>query len=64
VIKGTDHYFIIFNEGRNEVSSSLIFSENGNRQILNPFTSEAIGLSESEIFSFRPYELKIVRVYK
>jgi hypothetical protein len=64
VIKGTDHFFIIFNEGRNEVSTSLIISENGNRQLLNPYTSEAVGLSRSEIVSFRPYELKIVRVYK
>jgi hypothetical protein len=64
VIKGSDNYFIIFNEGRNEVSSTLILSENGNRQLLNPYTSEAVGLGKSEIVSFKPYELKIVRVYK
>lgn len=64
VIKGSDNYFIIFNEGRNEVSSTLILSENGNRQLLNPCTSEAVGLGKSEIVSFKPFELKIVRVYR
>jgi hypothetical protein len=64
VIKGTDNYYIVFNEGRDEVSSRLLLSAKGNCQLLNPYTTEAIGLSKSEVVSFRPYELKIVRVYR
>lgn len=64
VIKGSDHYYIIFNEGKNEVSSVINLSENGNRQLIDPCTAEAVGIGKSEIVSFKPFELKILRVYR
>jgi hypothetical protein len=34
----------------------------GNRQFLNPYTAEAINAANDEDVTFKPYELKIIRV--
>jgi len=62
VVKGTDHYYIIFNEEEGEVTTKLKLQVTGNRQWLNPFTAESIDVSEEEIVHFKPHELKILRV--
>ena len=62
VEKGGDHYYFIFNEEDGQVSVKLKLSAPGNRQWLNPYTAEA-GLSRvDEIVTFKPHELKILRV--
>jgi hypothetical protein len=62
VVKGSDHYYIVFNEGTRAVSTKLKIGVKGNRQLLNPVTAEAFNLNEDEVVSFKPYELKIIRV--
>jgi hypothetical protein len=62
IVKGGDHYYIIFNEGSGEVSTNLKTRAKGNRQLLNPVTADAFYLSEDEVISFKPHELKILRV--
>jgi hypothetical protein len=62
VVKGSDNYYIVFNEGPGEVSTKLKLGAKGNRQLLNPVTAEAFNLNEDEAISFKPHELKIIRV--
>jgi alpha-L-rhamnosidase len=64
IVKGTEDYYIIFNEGSNLVSSKLKIAVKGNYQLLNPATADAVNLSADENVTFKPHELKIVRVYK
>jgi hypothetical protein len=63
-IKGSDHYYIVFNEGETDVSTKLIIPVTGKCQLLNPSTAEAVTLNTNEIINFKPHELKIVRVSK
>jgi hypothetical protein len=62
VVKGNNHYYIIFNEG-SDVLTKLITSVKGNYQFLNPSTGEAVKSGEDEIVLFKPYELKILRIF-
>jgi alpha-L-rhamnosidase len=62
VVKGSDNYYIVFNEGPGEVSTKLKLRAKGNRLLLNPVTAEAVNLNEDEVISFKPHELKIIRV--
>ena len=63
VVKGGDHYYIIFNEGKGELSADLNISVKGNRQLINPVTMEAVNLNDGENVLLKPHELKILRVY-
>jgi hypothetical protein len=62
VVKGSNHFYILFNEEADDVTTKIKIPVAGNRQFLDPRTSEAINLSEDEIVHFKPYELKILRV--
>jgi hypothetical protein len=62
VLKGKDHFYIIFNEEAGDVSTKLQIPVIGSRQFLNPYTSEAVSVSEDEVVYFKPHELKILRV--
>jgi len=62
VVKGRDHFYIIFNEEAEEVTTKIKLQATGNLQWLNPFTSEAVNTREDEIVHFKPHELKILRV--
>lgn len=62
IVKGADHYYIIFNEEASEVTTKIKIPVPGNRQWLNPFTSEALYTSEDEFVNFKPHELKILHV--
>jgi hypothetical protein len=62
VVKGSDHFYIIFNEESGAVTTQLQIPVKGTRQFLNPFTSEAVNVSENESVYFKPHELKILRV--
>jgi hypothetical protein len=64
VAKGNDHYYIIFNEGSNNISTNFTTMVKGSRQLINPATAEAKNLSVDEIVTFKPHELKIIRVKK
>jgi hypothetical protein len=62
IVKGNDHYYIIFNEEQNEVTTKLKIPVPGNRWFLNPYTAESVNVSQDELVHFKPYELKILRV--
>jgi hypothetical protein len=62
VVKGDDHYYIIFNEETSDVTTKLITPVSGNRQFLNPSTAEAVKVDKDEFVHFKPHELKILRV--
>jgi len=64
VVKGSDHYYIIFNEGEIDVSTKLIIPVTGNRQLLNPSTAEAVNINNDDNIHFKPHELKILRINK
>ncbi len=61
VIKGNDHYYIVFNEGTNAISTKIKVSVKGTLQLLNPSTAETVNLTADETIYFKPHELKIVR---
>jgi len=61
VIKGNDHYYIVFNEGTNAISTKIKVSVKGILQLLNPSTAETVNLTADETIYFKPHELKIVR---
>jgi hypothetical protein len=62
VVKGNDHYYIIFNEDSVDVTTKLKIPVPGNRQFLNPETAEALFSDKEEMVHFKPHELKILRV--
>jgi hypothetical protein len=62
IIKGKDHYYIIFNEESSEVKTKIYFSVKGVYQWINPLTAESKGTQNDEIVHFKPYELKILRI--
>ena len=63
-MKGSDHYYIVFNEGEIDVSTKLIIPVTGSRQLLNPSTAEAVNINNDDNIHFKPHELKILRVNK
>lgn len=62
VVKGSDHYYMVFNEGETDVSTKLLIPVTGKCQLLNPSTAEAVILNADENINFKPHELKVVRV--
>jgi hypothetical protein len=64
VVKGKDHYYIIFNEEAGDVTTKLEIPVIGNLQFLNPFTAEVVNVNKDEFVHFEPHELKILRVNK
>jgi hypothetical protein len=64
VVKGTDHYYILFNEEAGEVTTKLNIPVNGTRQWLNSETGEVSRSQKEENINFKPHELKILRISK
>jgi len=62
VVKEDNHYYIIFNEGTNIITSKLKVSATGKRQLIDAATAAAVKLSADETLTFSPHELKIIRV--
>jgi len=62
VIKGNDHFYILFNEEEGEVTTKIKVQAAGMHQWLDPATAEAFSKQEEEIVHFKPHELKILRV--
>lgn len=60
VIKGGDHYYILFNEEASEVTLELNLSVPGKYQVLNPESGTAIPFAPDNIIAFQPHELKII----
>jgi hypothetical protein len=62
VIKGKDHFYILFNEESSEVTTKIKVQAAGTLQWLDPSTAGAFAAQQGEIVHFRPHELKILRV--
>lgn len=62
VVKGGDHYYMIFNEEATEASAKIKLSVNGTRQWLNPYTAEASASGADENITLKPHELKVLRI--
>ncbi|MBK9388749.1 MAG: hypothetical protein IPN68_00660 [Bacteroidetes bacterium] len=62
VVKGNDHYYILFNEGENKTAFKLKISLEGKKQWLNPETAETTEMTPGEEVVFNPHELKILFV--
>jgi hypothetical protein len=64
LLKGNDHFYILFNEGEAEVKTRLRISAEGTRQFLDPSTAGVENISPDDEITFKPHELKIMRVNK
>ena len=62
VIKGNDHFYILFNEEATEVSTKIKVQAAGMLQWLDPATAEAYTAQQEDIVHFKPHELKILKV--
>jgi hypothetical protein len=62
VIKGNDHFYILFNEESVEVNTKIKVLAAGTRQWVDPKTAEAFYTQQEEVVHFKPHELKILRV--
>ena len=62
IIKGNNHFYIIFNEGEDKNSFKLKISASGKAQWLNPATAETTALTQDEEIVFNPHELKVLFV--
>lgn len=62
VIKGKDHYYLLFNEEDVNVRTTISLSAARNKlQLLDPATGKASKINLSGQFDFQPHELKIFR---
>jgi hypothetical protein len=62
IVKGGDHYYIIFNEESEEVTAKIKIQVNGKREWLNPYSEEAVVKWNDEKIHFKPHELKVLRI--
>ncbi len=62
VVKGNDHYYIIFNEESSEVTTGFRLQASGNRFWIDPYTAKPTPSAVEESVSFKPHELKILSV--
>jgi len=62
VVKGTNHYYILFNEGAEKTEIRFITREKGDSRIFDPVTMKNMKISGSEMVSFKPHEMKILLI--
>ncbi len=61
VVKEGAHYYILFNEGAENVTANMKFSVSGPFQWLDPSTGQASAWPENTSVTFAPYELKVLK---
>jgi hypothetical protein len=62
VIKSGDHYYILFNEEESMITAKITLSVAGKYLWLNPYTSEMKDETADNNVTFKPHELKVLRV--
>ncbi len=62
VIKEKVHYYILFNEDNLTVTTKPVFSAKGKYEWLDPETAKGTIVSDGETVSFKPYELKVLKI--
>jgi hypothetical protein len=60
VVKGDDHFYIMFNEEEKIVSANFSLPVKGNYYWINPHTAEASEIKRGINTSFQPHELKVL----
>jgi hypothetical protein len=64
VVKGRDHYYLLFNEEKTEINTKITFSVKGKRTWLDPFSAEKTKGDRDEMVNFGAYEMKILLIIK
>ena len=62
IVKGEDHFYIIFNEESGGVTTKINTAVTGKRSWLDLQTAEAVEGNMNEIVKFMPHELKLLRI--
>ena len=62
VVKGSDHYYILFNEEYGDVTTKFTFPVTGRFQWLDPYTAQSTDASAGEMVSFLPHDLKLLGI--
>jgi hypothetical protein len=62
VVKGGDHYYMIFNEEATEVTTGFRLQAAGSKFWIDPCTVKTMPSAVEESVSFKPHELKILSV--
>ena len=62
IIKGDDHYYILFNEGESAVRTKLKLNVSGEYYWLNPYTAKGGDVSSDKSVIFKPHELKVLMI--
>jgi hypothetical protein len=62
VVKGDDHYYILFNEEATEVKTGIRLQTSGDRRWIDPFSLKTIISKEEEMITFKPHEMKLLMI--
>lgn len=62
VEKYGDHYYMLFNEEKSQVSAYISLPVKGNREWIDPGTATLTRSEENETVHFKPYEMKLLRI--
>lgn len=62
VVKGGEHFYILFNEGAQAVSAQLKVAAEGKWAWLDALTGESADAPSAKELALRPHELKVLRV--
>jgi hypothetical protein len=62
IVKGSDHFYILFNEEAGEVTARISLQVTGTLQWLDPSTAEKMIAQPEDIVHFKQHELKILMV--
>jgi len=64
IVKGGDHYYMLFNEDGGKIQTHLTFSEKGGFEWLDPKTGRATLGSPLDPVSFGKHEFKLLRMVR
>jgi hypothetical protein len=62
VVKGGDHYYMIFNEEATEVTTGIRLQATGDRMWIDPQTAKGVSSAVDEIVTLKPHEFRILSV--
>jgi hypothetical protein len=62
VVKNQVHFYIVFNEGQEQITFLLTTSVKGRRLLLNPETGQSHAIDPDELLKLRPHELYVLMV--
>lgn len=62
VVRNQVHFYIVFNEGQEQITFLPTISVKGRRLLLNPETGQAHAIDPDELLKLRPHELYVLMV--